>query len=111
MIPVANPDIGADEREGVLRVLDSGQLADGDEVRAFEREFARFCGTDHAVAINDPSIDWKREAVLLHHKTLPKLADAGILEYDPRQHDVRYTGHDGLESLLDQIHADESETA
>ncbi|MFC7068814.1 DegT/DnrJ/EryC1/StrS family aminotransferase [Halobaculum lipolyticum] len=50
MIPVANPDVGADEREGVLRVLESGQLADGEEVRAFEREFARFCGTDHAVA-------------------------------------------------------------
>ncbi|MFC7098955.1 DegT/DnrJ/EryC1/StrS family aminotransferase [Halobaculum marinum] len=50
MIPLANPDIGADEREGVMRVMESGQLADGEEVRAFEREFARFCGTDHAVA-------------------------------------------------------------
>ena len=50
MIPLANPDIGAAERDGVLDVLDSGQLADGEEVRAFEREFARYCGTDNAVA-------------------------------------------------------------
>ncbi|MXR40356.1 aminotransferase DegT [Halobaculum sp. WSA2] len=50
MIPLASPDIGDDERDGVVDVLDSGQLADGEEVRAFEREFARYCGTDHAVA-------------------------------------------------------------
>ncbi|WP_277555956.1 DegT/DnrJ/EryC1/StrS family aminotransferase [Halobaculum limi] len=50
MIQLANPVIGDPEREAVLRVLDSGQLADGDEVRAFEREFATFCGAPHAVA-------------------------------------------------------------
>ena len=50
MIPLASPDIGAAERERVLDVLDSGQLADGEEVRAFEHEFARHCNTDHAVA-------------------------------------------------------------
>jgi hypothetical protein len=65
---------------------------------------------EHAVAPDDPFTDRKREIVLLHHKILPKLADADILEYDPGQEDVRYTGHDGLESLLDRIHAGESET-
>lgn len=64
----------------------------------------------HTAAPNDQSTDRKREAVLLHHMTLPKLAGADILEYDPRQQDVRYTGHDGLEPLLDQIRPGESET-
>ncbi|QLG29586.1 DegT/DnrJ/EryC1/StrS family aminotransferase (plasmid) [Halorarum halophilum] len=50
MIPIADPRIGEEEREGVQRVLDSGQLADGEEVRRFEDEFADFCGAGHGVA-------------------------------------------------------------
>ena len=50
MIPIADPQIGETEREGVRRVLDSGQLADGEEVRRFEEEFADFCGAGHGVA-------------------------------------------------------------
>ncbi|AQL44811.1 aminotransferase DegT (plasmid) [Halorientalis sp. IM1011] len=49
-VSIADPELGPEERERVLSVLDSGQLADGDVVRAFESEFADYCGTDHAVA-------------------------------------------------------------
>jgi dTDP-4-amino-4,6-dideoxygalactose transaminase len=49
-VPIADPLVGSAEREAVARVLDSGQLADGPEVRAFESEFAGHCETDHAVA-------------------------------------------------------------
>ena len=31
-------------------------------------------------------------AISLHHATLPKLADAGLIEYDPRSQTARYTG-------------------
>jgi dTDP-4-amino-4,6-dideoxygalactose transaminase len=51
-IPVAAPQIGEEERRAVLEVLDSGQLAQGPGVAAFEREFAAFCGAKHAVAVN-----------------------------------------------------------
>lgn len=41
-----------DEIDGaVRRVLDSGQLILGDEVRAFEQEFAGFVGAAHAVGV------------------------------------------------------------
>ena len=50
MIPIADPELGAREKERVEAVLDSGQLADGPEVRAFEVEFADFCGATHGVA-------------------------------------------------------------
>ncbi|RLM83634.1 DegT/DnrJ/EryC1/StrS family aminotransferase [Halobellus sp. Atlit-38R] len=50
MIPIANPQMGAEEHDLVADVLDSGMLADGPEVRAFEEEFAEFCDVDHAVA-------------------------------------------------------------
>jgi len=49
-ISIAAPDIGDAERRGVLDVLDSGQLADGETVRKFEGEFAAVCEADHAVA-------------------------------------------------------------
>jgi len=53
MIPIANPEMGVDEREGVLEVLDSGMLADGPEVRAFEDEFADYCDTGYGVATSN----------------------------------------------------------
>jgi dTDP-4-amino-4,6-dideoxygalactose transaminase len=48
-VSIAQPDIGEAERERVLAVLYSGMLADGPEVRAFEEQFADFCGVEHAV--------------------------------------------------------------
>jgi perosamine synthetase len=49
-IPIADPQLGENEREAVLDVLDSGNMASGDEVKAFEQEFADFCGAEYAVA-------------------------------------------------------------
>ena len=39
----------------------------------------------------------------LHHSTLPKLADTGILDYDPRSETVEYWGQPAVEQLLDAI--------
>jgi dTDP-4-amino-4,6-dideoxygalactose transaminase len=52
MIPVAKPEIGADERAAVDRVMQSGMLAQGPEVAAFEQEFAAVVGGRHSVAVN-----------------------------------------------------------
>jgi dTDP-4-amino-4,6-dideoxygalactose transaminase len=49
-VPIAKPDIGDTEREGVASVLESGYLASGDVVASFEEEFADYCGTERAVA-------------------------------------------------------------
>ncbi|PSP90532.1 aminotransferase DegT [Halobacteriales archaeon QS_4_69_34] len=50
MIPIAEPELGARELEAVGEIAESGQLADGPEVRRFESEFADFCGVEHGVA-------------------------------------------------------------
>ncbi|HUW86319.1 MAG TPA: DegT/DnrJ/EryC1/StrS family aminotransferase [Methanoregula sp.] len=52
-IPVARPAIGQDEISAVTAVLESGNLAAGERVSEFERNFADYCGTTHAVAINN----------------------------------------------------------
>ncbi len=52
MIRIAQPLIGDEEREAVLAVLASGQLAAGAATRALEAEFARdVAGTREAVAV------------------------------------------------------------
>jgi perosamine synthetase len=51
-ISVAAPQIGDEERDAVLEVLRSGQLAQGPVVAAFEREFAAWCGAKYAIALN-----------------------------------------------------------
>ena len=42
------PEIDA----AIARVLETGQFVLGDEVAAFEREFAAYCGAAHGVAVN-----------------------------------------------------------
>ena len=51
-IQIASPQIGDEEKDAVMAVLSSGQLAQGPVVEAFEREFAAWCGVKHAVAVN-----------------------------------------------------------
>jgi perosamine synthetase len=52
-IPPAKPLIGDEEREAVDRVLRSGMLAQGPEVKAFEEEFAEHFGLGRGcVAVN-----------------------------------------------------------
>jgi len=53
MIPIADPELGAAEKERVQKILDSGMIADGPEVRAFESEFADYCGADRGVATSN----------------------------------------------------------
>ncbi|MDD1659818.1 MAG: DegT/DnrJ/EryC1/StrS aminotransferase family protein [Methanomicrobiales archaeon] len=52
-IPIARPCIGPEEVEAVRRVMESGNLAQGEAVAAFEREFAAFSRVKHAVAVNN----------------------------------------------------------
>jgi perosamine synthetase len=52
-IPVARPLLGEAEREAVLNVLTSGQIAQGPQVAAFEEAFAAYIGTRHAVAVSN----------------------------------------------------------
>lgn len=47
-----------------------------------------------------PATHRDRIAIDLHHVHLPKLADVGVIDYDPVAGTVRYDGSGELESLL-----------
>src|SRR3989442_865138 len=52
MIPIACPLLGAEEEDALLRVLASGQLAQGENVASFEQRFADLCQVREAVAVS-----------------------------------------------------------
>jgi perosamine synthetase len=50
-IPIAKPELGAEEIAAVTRVLESGMLISGRVVEEFERGLAERCGRKHAIAV------------------------------------------------------------
>ncbi len=53
--PLAINTWGDAERAAAHRVIDSGSITMGEEVEAFEREFATYIGSKHAVMVNSGS--------------------------------------------------------
>lgn len=52
MIHISKPQIGEEEKQAVMQVLESGQLAQGPRVKEFEDQYAAWCGTRFAVAVS-----------------------------------------------------------
>ena len=53
-IPISKPFVGAREKELVLDALDSGWVSSiGKYVDEFEANFARYCGTEYALAVSN----------------------------------------------------------
>ena len=53
-IPISKPFIGAREKELVLEALDSGWVSSiGKYIDEFEANFARYCGTEYALAVSN----------------------------------------------------------
>jgi perosamine synthetase len=52
LIPIAKPYIGQEEETAVLEALRSGWLSQGPRVAEFEKQFAAYVGTKHAIAVS-----------------------------------------------------------
>lgn len=60
---------GEEEKQAVMRSLDSGWLSGGVETKAFEGEFAQWFGVNHALSVNSGS---SADLVALQSLNLPK---------------------------------------
>ncbi len=56
VISIARPMLGPEEKRAVLEVMSSGRLAQGERVEHFERAFAAYIGTKHAVAVGNGTL-------------------------------------------------------
>ena len=72
-IKYACPSITADDKRAVVNVMDSGWLAQGKEVAAFEKEVARYVGAKYAVAFNSAT-----SALYASYKALGMCADTEV---------------------------------
>ena len=52
MIPLIKPLLDSQEEDAILRVIRSGWVTQGPEVKAFEDEFAQEVNAKHAVAVS-----------------------------------------------------------
>ncbi len=52
-VPIAQPVTGEEECRAAEKVIRSGMLAQGPVVAEFEKKFAAYCGTKHAIAVNN----------------------------------------------------------
>lgn len=55
---------------------------------------------DHVLTRVPDATDRDRVLIRLHHQTLPRLADDGVVEFDPRTDTVRYRGTELVDGLL-----------
>ena len=52
MICISKPIIEKEEIDNVMKVMNSGMLAQGVQVGKLEKQFATYCGAKHAIAVN-----------------------------------------------------------
>ena len=55
-VPLVDLAYGDEEKQAVLKVLDSHWLTMGGVTQQFEKEFARFVGAEHAVAVSNATV-------------------------------------------------------
>jgi perosamine synthetase len=56
MIPIARPDVGAEEAAAVAEVLASGMIAQGKKVAELEQRWSEYCGVKHTIAVSNGTV-------------------------------------------------------
>jgi perosamine synthetase len=87
MIPLIRPSVGIEELEAVRSVLESGWLAQGPQVKEFERKLSARLGAKYAVATSScttalslaiESLDLKRGEIIVPDFTFPATGNVAV---------------------------------
>lgn len=76
-------------------------FSEGSDQEAYVGELVEYL-SDKDSQTSQPSGD-DRIALRLHHVDLPKLAETGVIDYDPNEQLVRYEGDPSLERYLNVL--------
>lgn len=82
-----------DQRRSIIRCF-----SESPDSVATVGELAEYVMTHCSTARNIEQLESR-----LHHVSLPKLSEAGLVEYDPRSNTVRYCSNTAVEGLLDEL--------
>lgn len=55
---------------------------------------------DHVLRNDPDATDYDRVRIRLHHQTLPRLAEDGIIDFDSRTDTIRYHGNELIDDFL-----------
>ena len=70
-VPVGNFKIGKEEKRAINEVLEAGKISEGQKVREFENEWAKFIGTKYAIVLSSGTAALIAGLTALkHHKDL-----------------------------------------
>jgi len=78
-------------------------------LRRSEVEVATLSDLVDVLASEATAEERDRLAINLHHRHLPKLDDAGIVDYDPRSNTARYWGQPTVEKWAEHVEAVDEE--
>lgn len=106
------------EAPSIDRILDVLQAAPRRDVLAFLVENPnRVVHTDELVDhvvderdLTDEPADRRRVEIVLHHHHLPKLAEEGVIAFDPRSDMLRYSSDEAVEKWHERIREWTSDT-
>lgn len=101
-------DVHSDVSDWALSTEDLHAILSSEDrrhvIRFFQDREERLATLDELVnffvALDGGYDDPPQAKVVLHHSTLPKLADAGAIDYDYRTNVTRYHGDPRLEALV-----------
>ena len=62
-LPFSAPWFGDEEKNEILKTLDSDWITTGPRTKAFEAKFADYIGTGEAVAVSASTVGWPRRSM------------------------------------------------
>jgi len=80
-VPVAEPCLGEEEKKGVVDVIESGRISQGERVQEFEEKIASYLGRKYAVACHSGTDANEIMLMALYHPVMQDMISSGRIRH------------------------------